>query len=235
MGKGIYGIVLYTIRDANSRTLGPRDLNHHVLHLVSFTNTHPHSTRMAVVLNNSEDHSYFSSVSLRRSHSRPKFVTQSSFGRNASSSKSTASFNTSVSPTNSNVSSNESSPQILHADSTAPSYSSTPASSVSLDAHCGDRDEDQIIFPSYDVVGYYGQVEDLEPPASPRTGDSYTVSSTSERTSTNVSTPQTPDLGDHAEDDTAVRTQPSRHVDYLSHNWKEEDIWSSWKFMVSKR
>ncbi|PVH69731.1 hypothetical protein DL98DRAFT_522027, partial [Cadophora sp. DSE1049] len=32
-----------------------------------------------------------------------------------------------------------------------------------------------------------------------------------------------------------VRDQPSRHVDYLCHDWKEEDIWSSWKHVVSKR
>lgn len=50
-----------------------------------------------------------------------------------------------------------------------------------------------------------------------------------------MSRPDSPDLVEHAEDDTAVRTQPSRHVDYLSHNWKEEDIWSSWKLIVSKR
>jgi hypothetical protein len=38
-----------------------------------------------------------------------------------------------------------------------------------------------------------------------------------------------------AEDDTAVRDEPTRHVDYLSHDWKEEDIWKSWRYMVGKR
>jgi hypothetical protein len=191
--------------------------------------------RMAVVLN-SEENSYFSSSPLRRSHSQPKFVTQSSYSKPPSKSKSSGGFNAIISPTNSASSSTPSSPRTLHADSTAPSYSSTPASSLSLDPHCeGQEDEDQISFPSYDDVGYYGQVEDLEPPASPRTGDSYTVSPTSNSTSTNVSRPDSPDPIEHAEDDTAVRTQPSRHVDYLSHNWKEEDIWLSWKHIVSKR
>lgn len=38
------------------------------------------------------------------------------------------------------------------------------------------------------------------------------------------------------EDDIALcRDQHSRYVDYLSHHWKEEDIWSSWKHIVSKR
>jgi hypothetical protein len=31
-----------------------------------------------------------------------------------------------------------------------------------------------------------------------------------------------------------VQVRPSRYVDYLSHDWKEEDIWSSWKHIVSK-
>lgn len=38
-----------------------------------------------------------------------------------------------------------------------------------------------------------------------------------------------------AGDDTAIQTEPTRHVDYLSHNWKEEDIWSSWRHIVAKR
>jgi len=214
-------------------TFGPRDLKsclafHHRRTLLPF------STEMAVVLN-SEESSYFSASPLRRSHSQPKFVTQS-YSKSPQRSKSNSSFNTIISPTSSANSSAPSSPRTVPADSIAPSFSSTPASSLSLDANCDDEtDEDQIVFPSYDDVGYYGQVEDLEPPASPRTGDSYTVSPTSVSTSTNVSRPDSPDSVEHAEDDTAVRIQPSRHVDYLSHNWKEEEIWSSWKHIVSKR
>ena len=79
------------------------------------------------------------------------------------------------------------------------------------------------------------QIEDLEPPASPRIGDSYTVSLTSNSTSTNVSRQESLDPVEHAVDDTSVRTQPFRHVDYLSHSWKEEDIWASWKHIVSQR
>ncbi len=193
-----------------------------------------HSHRMAVVLNH-EENSYFSSSPLRRSHSQPKFVNQQSYSNTPSRSKSSSAFKSIIASSNSNSSSESSSPRTVHADSSAPSFSSTPSSSLSLDANCDDRDEDQIAFPSYDDVGYYGQAEDLEPPPSPRTGDSYTVSPTSNSTSTNVSRPESPDATEHAEDDTAIRTQPSRHVDYLSHNWKEEDIWSSWKHIVSKR
>src|SRR6201999_1739352 len=67
--------------------------------------------------------------------------------------------------------------------------------------------DDQIIFPSYDEIKF-DQVEDLEPPPSPGTGDSYTVSPASNSTSTNVSRPGTPDHSIAAEDDTAVRNEP---------------------------
>ncbi|EME87314.1 uncharacterized protein MYCFIDRAFT_85630 [Pseudocercospora fijiensis CIRAD86] len=36
-------------------------------------------------------------------------------------------------------------------------------------------------------------------------------------------------------DDSAVRQEPSRQVDFLSHEWREEDIWSSWRNIVSQR
>jgi hypothetical protein len=53
---------------------------------------------------------------------------------------------------------------------------------------------------------------------------------------TTDSTPNhTPDSHPLAEDDTAIKQEPSRHVDYLSHEWREEDIWSSWRHIVSKR
>jgi hypothetical protein len=118
--------------------------------------------------------------------------------------------------------------------SSTPSYASLPARDLSLHPKVEEDANDQIIFPSYDEVGF-DQVEDLETPPSPRTGDSYTVSPASNSTSTNVSRPGTPDPSITAEDDTAVRNEPSRHVDYLSHDWKEEDIWSSWRHIVSKR
>lgn len=38
-----------------------------------------------------------------------------------------------------------------------------------------------------------------------------------------------------AADDSVVLSQPPRNVDYLSHDWREEEIWSSWKFIISRR
>ncbi|KAF2859166.1 hypothetical protein K470DRAFT_219787 [Piedraia hortae CBS 480.64] len=38
-----------------------------------------------------------------------------------------------------------------------------------------------------------------------------------------------------AVDDLAVSVQPRICVDYLNHNWREEDIWHSWRHIVSQR
>ncbi|EFX03024.1 protein phosphatase type 1 complex subunit hex2 [Grosmannia clavigera kw1407] len=89
----------------------------------------------------------------------------------------------------------------------------------------------------YDGVSYFNPAQDLASAheiedlyaASPN--DNNTVSTGPSRTNSSDF-----DFFDHiAEDDTAVRAQPSRHVDYLSHNWREEDIWESWKYIVSRR
>ena len=132
-------------------------------------------------------------------------------------------------------SSTASSSKTLHTGSGLPSYSSAPACRSSLEFRCkhDEEDEDQLQFPSYNDVGYYDQTEDLGLPACPRTGDSYTLSLTSSSTPTNVSQPESPDQ--HAADDTAVRKQPLRHVDYLSYNWREEDIWLTRKHIISER
>jgi hypothetical protein len=37
------------------------------------------------------------------------------------------------------------------------------------------------------------------------------------------------------EDDLAARMLPVRHVDYLSHDWSEADLWATWKHIVSER
>ena len=140
------------------------------------------------------------------------------------------SFNTIILPTQSSSSSSR-----TLTTSAAPSYSLTPACSFFHDNHCeGQDEEDQICSLLTMMRGCYGQVEDLEPPAGHLTSNS-TVSPTSKNTLTRVPRPVSPDPIKYAKDDTAVQTQPSRHVDYFSHNWKEEDIWSSWKLIVSKR
>lgn len=38
-----------------------------------------------------------------------------------------------------------------------------------------------------------------------------------------------------AVDDISVEEEPSRHVDYLSHKWPEEDIWASWRYVTGRK
>ncbi|KAK0730497.1 hypothetical protein B0H67DRAFT_638994 [Lasiosphaeris hirsuta] len=199
---------------------------------------------MAVVLS-SEENSYFSSSTLRRSHSQPKFVTKrTGFHTSASASRISDIYHE-PSPnvfSDSNLSTAPSSPRAVHNGSTDLSCSSTPATNFSLAAsdcdeadHLGSVTSEHIVLPQYDDVAYFNHVEDLEPPLSPRTGHSYTSSPNDQDTSATTSRPGSPDVSERAEDDIAIRAQPSRHVDYLSHNWREEDIWSSWKHIVSRR
>jgi hypothetical protein len=85
-----------------------------------------------------------------------------------------------------------------------------------------------------DGAAYREQVVDLGPPASPRANDPYTVSQASNSISINDQTPGSVVSAEHAEDDTMAQVRPSRYVGYLFHDWKEEDVWSSWKHIVSK-
>ncbi|PNP55511.1 hypothetical protein THARTR1_04341 [Trichoderma harzianum] len=79
----------------------------------------------------------------------------------------------------------------------------------------------------------------LEPAQRPDIDYSYTEAppehDSSDGGSNNTSRPGTPLVTEHPGDDTAVSSRPSRHVDYLSHDWKEEDIWSSWRYIVTRR
>ncbi|KAI5306515.1 hypothetical protein KEM56_000509 [Ascosphaera pollenicola] len=36
-------------------------------------------------------------------------------------------------------------------------------------------------------------------------------------------------------DDTTIEDEPTHHVDYLTHPWSEEDVWSTWQYVLSKR
>jgi hypothetical protein len=173
----------------------------------------------------SEENSYFATSGLRRSHSHFNFISSappyfpsshlSEHYRPAS--KSSAELN---SPSTS------SSPHSAHADLVSLSYSSTPITNLSITC-------------DYDTIGLVELPEELPP--SPREGNSYAVSLTehesSEEVSHEKSGPETPEheKSQHAEDDTAVSSRPSRQVDYLSHEWREEDIWSSWRYVVTRR
>jgi hypothetical protein len=61
------------------------------------------------------------------------------------------------------------------------------------------------------------------------------VSPESNSTSTRDSRTHHPIPATYAKDDMELWNPSSRYVDYLSEDWQEEDIWLSWKHIVSKR
>lgn len=140
--------------------------------------------------------------------------------------------------------------------------SSSPLSSVSssicLDSK-PESDADSRFFPVYDF-GVLSPSPSPEPSESPLAGDYDDADDDDDghdghgndggEEDTECPSPQSPPEADsppavvvpvlrpsrsEAADDTCVRHEPSRHVDYLSHDWKEEDIWASWRYMVGKR
>lgn len=201
---------------------------------------------MAVVIT-SEESSYFAPSALRRSHSQSRFGPRQTGVLHGSSSASRI-HDLYPQPVkiygDSQLSTAPSSPQTIHASTADHSCSSTPASNLSLstDSEGCDNgllhdlaDEADIVFPAYNAYLGPPTPEELEPPPSPRTANSPGY-----ETSTTTSNPETPEsycdpTTGGAVDDTAVGAQPTRHVDYLSHDWKEEDIWSSWKHIISNR
>ncbi|KAH6873599.1 hypothetical protein B0T10DRAFT_567767 [Thelonectria olida] len=126
-----------------------------------------------------------------------------------------------------------------------PSYFSTPASGLSIVS-----DDGKVIRPTRSSKGQYllspfpkdsffaPPVDSLETPPSPKTGDSYTIPPAEYSNPANTSRSEKselPALYEHVEHDSAMKAGPWRHVDYLSHDWKEEDIWSSWKYITTRR
>ncbi|CAP69568.1 uncharacterized protein PODANS_1_12260 [Podospora anserina S mat+] len=199
---------------------------------------------MAVVIS-SEENNYFSASTLRRSHSQPKFVTKNSGFHTSSSTSRLADLypESTRSYSSSSVSSTPSSPRIIRIDSSDQLRSTKSGTKFSLVSGCEEvrnaesvTSEDDIIFPQYEERGgYFGRIEVSEPAPSPQAGYSYTSSPNDDENSAATSRPGTPDISERAEDDISLKVRPSRHVDYLSHNWREEDIWSSWKLIVSRR
>lgn len=202
---------------------------------------------MAVVLN-SDDGNYFAASSLRRSHSSSKFPSSpSSYNSSTPTPKNPFPAPSSQPSTESPVSSAPSSPQTTHAENMSDfSYASTPATNLSIASDyeetppIDESPEDHFGFPIYaHEKKFYSHPSfrpdhSIEPPPSPRNAEVYCTSPDHDSFEQDVR-PSTPEWGEHAEDDTAIASRPSRQVDYLSHEWKEEDIWSSWRYIVNRR
>ncbi|KAI4090186.1 MAG: hypothetical protein LQ339_008413 [Xanthoria mediterranea] len=183
---------------------------------------------------------HFGSSSLQRSSSHSSLLLQnpSLYPSSTSSSRSGLSnlaYDNRLS--NSLPSSAPSSPRLSQPRfSNQPSYTSTPSSSLSLDDHCAVDDED-IHFPSYGTQVYTDpDHRALDRPSSSK-GSPSPVGATSDDLSKIAKTRRLSGTGlsGLAGDDIAIQREPTRHVDYLSHNWKEEDIWSSWRHIVGRR
>lgn len=115
-----------------------------------------------------------------------------------------------------------------------------------LSFELGHQPDHGLAFPAYDEVQFFHEDEPLDLPPSPRPEDETSdadsndgrgdrddeddAGSTTDTTRSDSPLP-TPTVAD----DTAIKHEPSRHVDYLSHDWREEDIWSSWRHIVSQR
>ena len=186
-----------------------------------------------------DGNSHFGSP-LRRSSSQTSFLLQnaSSYSRSSQNLKqryAAVGYDTSKFPA-SLPSSAPSSPRLTAPEfSNQPSYTSTPSSSLSLDEQCQTEEED-VAFPLYDDGSCYGEELEAEPPSSPETSSSdVVIESASGPALAKPAGPQDADSKCTAGDDTAIEHEPTRHVDYLSHSWKEEDVWASWRHVVSKR
>lgn len=136
-----------------------------------------------------------------------------------------------------------SSPRLNHfGPSTQPSYTSTPSSSLSLDDQCstaGDEDDEDILFPDYEdeqiLEGSCIPVESVSVPVQAPARIESRPRSIAPRPAAKLSRPTVGCQCSTTEDDMAARREPTAHVDYLSHSWAEEDIWASWRYVISKR
>ncbi|RAL01472.1 protein phosphatase regulator REG1 [Aspergillus ibericus CBS 121593] len=94
----------------------------------------------------------------------------------------------------------------------------TPTTLSSLSLMSEDQEDGDLVLPSYDS----SQFDQKEPEA---------LSDVSVDSSADIQRfTQAP-----AADDSTIEDEPSRHVDYLSHEWRQEDIWASWRYVVARR
>ncbi|KAL2855549.1 hypothetical protein BJX68DRAFT_216090 [Aspergillus pseudodeflectus] len=95
----------------------------------------------------------------------------------------------------------------------------TPTSSISFPEP---DDQDELLLPSYDSAFFD---EEPDTPTEPVIEPPVQSPVDSHRPGSRIP----------AADDSSLEEEPSRHVDYLSHEWKEEDIWTSWRHIVARR
>lgn len=122
-----------------------------------------------------------------------------------------------------------SSPLYTQSMSSADSYFSTPSYSSLDPDEVFEYDDDDDSFPLFDNNFASTPVNEVEcsssqsltPIETPRPGRS--------------AKPAAKLMQGQARDELDIEHEPSRHVDYLSHEWDQEDIWSSWRYVVARR
>lgn len=115
------------------------------------------------------------------------------------------------------------------------SQSTAPTSIGGFDMRS--RDDDDNFFPSYGNIDFSSSrhFKDVPRFGSPDSSDDPYDASQSETSDTaTVESSNSPDLAPIV-DDTALRPEPTRQVDYLSHRWNEEEVAASWKHIVGQR
>jgi hypothetical protein len=105
---------------------------------------------------------------------------------------------------------------------------SAPAASGSASLHLDkDLDDDTITLPSYDEGCSRGGEGEFD----------HSISTTASISThlADQSGSELPTMPSTVGDDNSIENEPTRHVDYLSHNWREEDIWTSWRYVATRR
>ncbi|KAK2468765.1 hypothetical protein H9L39_19692 [Fusarium oxysporum f. sp. albedinis] len=141
--------------------------------------------------------------------------------------------------------SSASSPPPIYGESMDMSCSSTPFRDISAPSdynegiHLVKPSAEHAWLPQLQKDGVFVAPDDsLERRPDLKAGDSYYASSADNDNPADTSTRRSPELGkshERAEVDTAINAQTWRNIDYLSHDWKEEEILSSWKYITTRR
>ena len=116
------------------------------------------------------------------------------------------------------------------------SHSTVPTSISSFERRQS-RDSEDNYFPSYGndftlPPVQYEYMDEFRLIESPESSEDAYDASQSETSDAEADNP--PDVIPVV-DDIALKPEPSRHVDYLSHKWNEEEVAASWKHIVSQR
>jgi hypothetical protein len=105
------------------------------------------------------------------------------------------------------------------ADHLAPHPTTMDSLSLSVTV---DQNDSKSILPSYDTN-----------PRVLRTLEG--LSEISARTSASLQGLQCSNPRTLSADDSSIEEKPSSQVDYFSHEWKEEDLWASWRHVFARR